>query len=246
MLRSIQKSKHTIKNVIYYLNRPWREFVFKLDDCCNNFACSFGNKGWHHLVETYKQIEKDPSLQVEKTVLYIYHNKFQPYGICDCLPPNSVKFTPPWGLYPWGSFKYGPTTFATNQDRTRCCGPSSLSVITDEFNRMKILYDGLKKEGYRPWSFGNNYISGIILETNENRRKMLVIHGNHRLAALAALGCKFLPIRLFKGRIRHLKEKNVKKWHYVKTGQCSIEDAIKIFRLYFTENGNHIKQILGL
>ena len=169
------------RNITKFLNSPWREFKVSLNDCCNMFGSSFGDKGWHHLVETYKQIEKDPSLPVEKTILYIYHNKFQPHGISDCLPPHSVKFTPAWGLYPWGSFKYGTTTPATNQDRTRFCGPSSLSLITDEFNRMKFLYHKLKKEGYRPWSFGNNHISGIILETNDNRRRMLIIHGNHRL-----------------------------------------------------------------
>ena len=197
-------------------------------------------------METYKQFENEPCLPIEKTVLYIYHNKFQPYGICDCLPPHSVKFRPPWGLYPWGSFKYGLTTPAVNRDRTRCCGPSSLSMITDEFNRMKTLYDKLKKEGYRPWSFGNNHISGIMLETTDNRRKMLIIHGNHRLAALSALGYESLPIRLFEGGRHYLKEKNVKKWHFVKTRECSIDDALKIFRLYFTENGNHIKRIVGL
>ena len=197
-------------------------------------------------METYKQIAKDPSLPVEKTVLYIYHNKFQPYGICDCLPPQSVKFTPPWGLYPWGSFKYGTTEPATNREKTRFCGPSSLSLITDEFNRMKALYDGLKKEGYRPWSFGSNHISGIMLEAADKKRRMLIIRGNHRLAALSVLGYESLPIRLFEGGRRYLKEEDVKEWHFVKTGQCSIEDALRIFKLYFTENGHHIKEKIGL
>lgn len=242
----LSQSKHTIRNIIDYLNRPWKEFTMEMDDCCSNFICSFGKNGWHHLIETYRQIEKEPDISVDKTVLYQYHSRFRPYGIYDFLPNGSVKFSPPWGVYPWGSFKDKNYIKLGNQHKTRCCGPSSLSLIKDEFNRMKFLYEKLKQEGYKPWSFGNNHISGIILEAADKRRRMLIVQGNHRLAALSVLGYESLPIRLFENGRRYLREKNVKEWHFVRTGECSTEDALTIFRLYFTENGHHIKGKIGL
>lgn len=240
-------SNHILKNIFRYLSRPWREFNMSLDDCTNIHACSFGKNGWHHLVETFKQIDNNPTIPSNETILYKYHNKFHPKSTFDILPQGTTKFYPPYWVYPWGSFFSNRDTVPRRGTlETRFCGPSDISLIADEFNRMVTIYNKLKEEGYRPWAYGNKPITGIIIEDEKKNTKMVILGGNHRLAALATLGHTHVPIRLDDRSDRpFLREKNVRKWHFVKTGECSIEDALKIFRVYFTENGHHIKKLIG-
>jgi len=175
------------------------QFELSLDDCCNFFGCSFGKKGWHHLVETILQIDNNPSISLSDTILFKYHSRFKPYGIADCVTKRNLMFKPPWGIYPWGSFKYGNIEEPTNRHRTRFCGPSSSELVEKEFNQIVYLYNKLKVEGYNPWSHGNSHISGVMLKNKNRKSKMVIVQGNPRLAALSALGYDRVPIRLFEG-----------------------------------------------
>jgi hypothetical protein len=233
-------------SLLRYITRPWNEIEVSFDECVNFFACSFGPNGWHPVVETLRQVERDPNIPLENTVLYRYHRNFCPEGIADLLPDGKVQFRPSFGLYPWGSFKRKGPFKAKDRHRTTSCGPSDEKFIAEMFDRILTLYHRLQKEGYQPWRFGNNVIGGTVLEDLSGARRVVILQGNHRMAVLAALGMKRIRIRFLPDSLRIIREADVDRWHFVKSGECSKKDALAIFRLYFQENGHHIARYLNL
>ncbi len=218
---------------------PWRHYVFALKDCRTIFGAGFGVGQWHHLVETFREIEKQNELNYKNTSLYKFLKNFRPKSICDLVTCSDGTKLPLF-QYPWGSFN----TFDGKKDplKSRFCGPSEDSFIEEEFHRSIRLFKDLKKSGYRPLSPNNDYVSGSILEKLNGEKIFVVLQGNHRLAALAALGITEVEIRLYPSIVKpFIREKDVLSWNRVKSGDCSVEDSLRIFNWFFDQSGNALK-----
>ena len=72
-----------------------------------------------------------------------------------------------------------------------------------------------------------------------------MLQGNHRLAALAVLGKEKVITRPKAGFFREILEENVREWHFVRNGECTVSDAMAYFDAFFSLNGTERAVALG-
>lgn len=223
---------------------PWRQHVIAPAEASTIFGCSFGN-GWNHLCQTLRDYDENQGIHFTETALGQFLSRFCPTSICDLLPMNvSAEDVLPLFTYPWGTFRKGETESSKDPRLSRFCGPSTEKFIADEFNRTIALYRQLRESGYRPWSFGHSFIGGTMLVANDGSRRFVVLQGNHRLAILAHLGYERIAVRDVPGFLSSVRENEVERWPLVADGKCSSELALAIFKMFFSQNGEHVLRLI--
>ena len=194
------------------------------------------------MIEQLKEFDKGKKLEIKDSILYKFHERYLPKDMSN-LPTSAgfdVSFKPGLSIYPWGSFNERKSmTGGTVKDayRTRFYGPSSFELIKKDFHNLLNLYEYMKVHGYRPWYFKNAFIGGTFLEREDGEKKFVVLQGNHRTAILAHLGYEQVRTRYLRGYYTCIREKDLNDWFYVKSGQCSIDDARVYFNTFFKLNG---------
>jgi len=237
------KPVYHILNIMYvYLNRHSELCEVPLEICTNPMGFSFAQDGWHYLIEQLKQFDTNWDVKVKDSVLYRFHQNYQPEDMSDLAVSAGIEasFRPGLSVYPWGSFnieKSNKGGLVKDPYRTRFYGPSTFELIEKDFLNLKSMYGYFKKHGYRPWYFRNAFIGGTFLERENGEKKYVVLQGNHRTAILAHLGHKKILTRYLKGYYRSINEKDIENWYYVKSGDCSLADAQAYFDCLFSLNG---------
>ena len=211
---------------------------------CKTFTgFSFGDQGWHHLIELLKEKENHPDLIYKSSILYCFHQLYRPEGTFELVKDRNneeVKFKPALGIFPWGSFRIGYglnwVLETKNWKNSRFCGPTS-----DDFMK---LYDQIKNNGYKPYQYG--FIGGTTLKRHNGDERFVVLQGNHRSAILSFLGFDSMSVKPVTGRYNIIKEKDVANWHYVKNNQCSKKDVLAYFNAFFELNSTDLANRFGL
>ncbi|MDD3289160.1 MAG: hypothetical protein PHX43_09225 [Alphaproteobacteria bacterium] len=229
-----------VGNAWRLLSSPWLQKTADINQCSTLFASSFGKPGWHHIRRTLEEFDDNPNLNFKDSSLYRFLKEFKPQSISDLIPGSTVKL--PLFVYPWGTFKKGETASSKDAWQSRFCGPSSDDFIEEEFNRIIALYRKLRQTGYQPYKYPNSFINGTWLISKTGDKRFIVLQGNHRVAVLAHLGATALSVRPLPGNNWKIREEEAANWPLVKTNQCPLSHALEIFRLFFEENGNHIKK----
>jgi hypothetical protein len=209
----------------------------------------FGRRGWHYLVELLREHAARPGLRLEDSILFRFHQRFQPAGMAEALLPaeTTTRFRPPLGILPWGSFQsaWSPAApLAKDWRRSRFCGPSPLEVVRDEFERACAVYESLRASGYDPWR--HTFAGGVVLRRRDGALRYVVLQGNHRLAALAFLGVPAVLSRGLAGYHTLIDEREVERWWFVRSGECSAPDARAYLDAYFTSDGRGQARRFGL
>ncbi len=242
---------HALSVLHVYSNRYSQLCDVPLDMCINPMGFSFAPNGWNYLVEQLKEFDREKDLNVKDSILYKYHQRYQPKNMSD-LPISAgfqVHFKPGLFLYPWDSFKVEESckgSKAKDAHSSRFCGPSSFALIEKDFLNLRNLYEYMKVHGYRPWYFKNAFIGGVFLERENGQKRFVVLQGNHRTAILAHLGHKKILARYLSGHYKCISEKDIKDWFYVKSRQCNMEDAKAYFDSFFILTGNERAKRMGL
>ena len=98
MRKTIFQTKQFIK--------PYPTIKFKINDCSTITGFSYKKTGWHHLIELLKELDSDGNLLLEESILYKFHEKFQPRYSTELVKHNNkdVKFKAPFGVFPWADF----------------------------------------------------------------------------------------------------------------------------------------------
>ncbi len=114
-------------------------------------------------------------------------------------------------------------------------GPASSALVDLECNRLISVYESIRREGYRPSR--NGHIHGYVL-TDGYEKKVVIVGGKHRYAALTALGYSDIRV-LIKSKVTPLcvSSEEKLKWPQVKHGLYSIDDAVSIFNRQFNGIG---------
>lgn len=237
---SYKKLRYFVGNFIRIVTVPLFQHKIDIENMSTIFGCSLSDNGWHHIVKTLEEYDKNPYIKVEETTMWLYLKNFTPYNINSCIKKklnNKLKLF----QYPWGWIN----TNAINKDpyESRFCGPSNEEFIQKEFYNTIKLYDIIKKQGYKPLTFPNNFVSGTLLIKKNREKKFIVLQGNHRVAILAHLGLKKIDVRTLKG-VRKVNEKDLKKWPNVINGLCSEKEAKEIFDYFFYNKGLNILEII--
>jgi hypothetical protein len=244
--RNIYRRVHSYAGNGYRLITAIRyQRKIKTSEASTIFGASFGASGWHHIRKTLEEYDRNPDVDYRDTTMYLYLKHFTPSTIGDLIEVDGKESCElPFFVYPWGTFKKNQSEINKDPQMSRFCGPSSDEFIKDEFDRTLILYKKLQKTGYRPWDYGNTFIGGTFLINQQGERRFVVLQGNHRMAMLAHLGYESLFVRDVPGNLDKITERNKQNWLLVKSGQCPLTIADRIFTMFFHEDGHHINQRL--
>ncbi len=226
-----------------------------MDKCRDNNGFMYTEEG-HYFVETLKQYENNEDLRYEESYLKEYYEKFQPdnrrdnylweEGL-DCFPMDHG-----WLYDPWRRTANPPLRkkrFETRKGGNHNIGPNTEEFGHAEFNRLKGAYNALKEKGYNPDFFVDGYITGYLLVRKDDYR-FVASEGQHRIAALAALGydsfiCRF-DLKPWTNETVFYNQAS--KWPQVKAGIFTPRVAKMCFEHFFRIDNNtrlieHLKRM---
>lgn len=105
--------------------------------------------------------------------------------------------------------------------------------IDEEFSWLEQSLASIREHGYQPQRYDGDIEAWKLVATGGEAR-YLILDGNHRLSALAALGRHQVAVR-FRWRMT-VSEDRLPRWTRVAAGGYSAADARRVFRGYFTGN----------
>jgi hypothetical protein len=109
-------------------------------------------------------------------------------------------------------------------------GPCSKQKGELEYGRLINVYNSIERLGYRSDLHNNDAILGIYMVSNQNRARMLINNGQHRIAALSVLRNKYVNIQIathvFGGVIRR---EDADFWPTVRSRYLTRYEALEMF-----------------
>lgn len=227
-----------------------------LNLCTNQTAFSYGNQGWHWIIDLAIEVMFKPDIKLEETRFYRFfqYNNYSSYTqamtfFSESLMESLPKI--PFGSFPWGHFDrdifIDPTKFFdTTKDFNLWLetGQRINDDLRNEFNRTVALLTSIEQNGYRPSFSSDQFPEVVIIRNKFGNLRFLNVDGAHRFAVLSALGFDRVVVRLSPNRYPPILEEDIVKWPYVQSGLISRTDALVLFQLYFTLNGSERAKIL--
>jgi hypothetical protein len=113
-------------------------------------------------------------------------------------------------------------------------GPCSDRKVRFEADRCVSIYKKIKKEGFWPQRYAG-YPRGYFLVSGDEFLFQITGSGQHRTAALAALGWKEVQCTSWKQTVGIIEASNVKKWPGVRDQRVSSEEAMILFKKIFSD-----------
>lgn len=214
----------------------------EIDKCRDQYAFGYGHDAWNPFVETLKEIIADPKIPFEACSLKRFYFQFRPKTLQEVLiGEENIEVSPinkGWYPYPWGDYNYNEKIQAIKKKQHPHFGPYPDEQGKMEMRNLKAHYNVLKETGYHPHAFQDSYISGYVLKTKDDYR-FVVCRGNHRVAALAALGYEKIRCRILNNKKDPsiVDIQAVSKWHNVQRELYTKNAASKVFHTFFKNNG---------
>ena len=206
---------------------------------------SFDPTAWHPFVATLKAYEDGTALQYDGSPLQAYYQAWQPEHAREALigcpsGPKALTHLPAYTFYvPWllvrpderrAMVKRGIDAFyegnGLDPDSSfgyLMHGPVSQEFGELEYERLVTVYDSLKANGY-------DRRHGDIVVTllqRDGELRFGVEHGNHRVAAMAALGYDTIPARYV--NVRRIDRAEAPHWPQVRRGFWDVQSATAYF-----------------
>jgi hypothetical protein len=222
------------------------KILVDIKDCTSINGFAFG-EGWHFLVETLNQYRNNKNIRYDETALAKYYEYYQPQNLLEALfgedaSDNDLlslkKFRDPQNApMPWTPMNLINKKFKNNQGDY---GPKDRfsNYGIQRMERLIKIHNNINENGFNEEEYSDvgDHIKGIMLK-NSNEYRFLVVNGNHRIAALSALGYQKVMVRSCKKFPAIIDVENIKNWPCVKKGIYSETTAEKIFMHYFEQNG---------
>jgi hypothetical protein len=242
--------------------------------CINGFAYSFGRNGWQYYRDLAEELLDNPAVALEETRFHRFFREVRATSLTEMLSFHDPKLTAslprlPYGAYPWGPQEWYRVRVNPHRlydrsrmpRRTSSCpstkpgfteflfyekSPEVDRVIGREFDKLSSLIRSFAESGYRPFLGRNPLPSAVRLVSKSGETRFLVKDGNHRLAVLAAFGCERVWLRLDRRRFRPVFEAEASMWPWVRSGLLDMDDARRLFHLYFELDGSERARALGV
>lgn len=225
-----------------------------LDQCLILNGFSFAEAGWHPFVEAYRDMfSGSPNVQFKGSFLEKYYKTWTPESSGDAVAgfdsaPIALASIAPFTLHaPW--MEACPQDrqalmerIILDENRVAGCpeldarsgyglhGPVAEKKGEIEFRRLVNIYKSIKTFGYDR-THGDGDVTAIGIEYNGDFR-FCVMHGQHRVAAAAALGFKTIPVNI----TRVVRYTEIRHWPQVYRGFWSEGQAQKFIEHLFTFN----------
>jgi hypothetical protein len=233
-------------------------FLVDVDRVVNRARFRYGSASWHPFVVALAEQRAQPGLPYTESVLARFYERFTPTTVHDVLlgdraPRGAVADWPAVDLLldVWSvtdrHVERVRARVAAGDERwpSQYLGPNIVLHGRDHLERVLVTYRSIKESGYRPGDFADGVPTAYFLVDGEDYR-VVVGHGNHRMAALTALGIERVPIRL---RLPHppvVARADLGRWTVAGGGLYSAEEAIALFDSYFADDGLERARALGL
>lgn len=214
---------------------------------------SYGSGKWHPFVETIKEYMIGEITTYEGSILEAYYQRHQPENAAEAIvgfeySPSGYHNLPPhlYRLAPWRAdtveqVDYGVKRFTKKDSRDHSDGdmtletdgylyhgPVSLRKGKLEYKRLIQTYSYLKKEGYKR-ELG--YAHFLVLRRGNSYRYLSQGNGNHRTAAMVALGYETIPAVFQRSFVIDIKM--AKYWPQVCNGRWTRKEAVAYFNHLF-------------
>ena len=175
----------------------------------------------------------------EASLLKQYYDDFQPQSVSDVFRDGSVvthtsksqglfSYLLPWDIKPKEN---GGKPLAYS-------GPMSEARGTKELHRLYEVKESIQKKGYLPEPsanlFHSNQVQGYFLRRGKEYR-FVVLHGKHRVAAMAALGKASIPATFDLLHPRVIDNADIENWPQVANGIYEKKFAEMIFNTFFVQ-----------
>jgi len=218
-------------------------------------ALSYSPRGWHPFVATLREYAAGESAGYDDSVLRHFHETHQPENAAEAIAgfgqaPSDYENRPAhvYRLTPWRSRtadwvdqnvrkwskrdarEHGGSErdWSFDEDGYQYHGPVSERRGRLEYQRLTNLYERLKADGY---DRSRGHVHVIVLRRADEIRFLNQGPGNHRTAAMAALGYDTVPTKFYK---RHVVDAGmVKYWPQVRSGAWTEEQAEAYFNHLF-------------
>lgn len=215
-------------------------------------AFSLNQNGFHPLVLAAKAYVDEHSMKYEGSPLQAYYKEVCPATLAEVLdiPPNDLpwllrRVSPLWADLPWRNApgfhvrrrrvktmrrdarQYGVSIKVTGSNYV---GPVDPELGKLEWQRVCRLVSSIRERGYQPPA-SIKPIGGAVLVSGD-KRVMVVKGGQHRAAALAALGYDTIPV-MVRRDAGVVHRDSVGTWPAVTKGVLSEQQALAVFDRVF-------------
>ncbi|WP_157703124.1 hypothetical protein [Alkalispirochaeta alkalica] len=216
------------------------------------FPCIKGSG--HPYIETAIQLLNGRISCYQGSPLFFYYQSFQPrdlsevYGLelreghpAKALPPFSFVF--PWVGSPsrYSARRRSASLAAENKTHGQAVsgdagwhsiGPVSLEKGELEFARLGHILGEIEAHGYIRSDALDGDVYGVVL-IHDDDFVVTIAPGQHRIAAMAALGYKKIPVRIGAKPVSIVRRETVGSWPAVRDGVISEIEALSIFDRVF-------------
>lgn len=235
------------------LDRP---FEVDLDRITTIAGFTYQRGGWSPYLSTLDEVLSNPDIPYEETTLFMYYELFKPQTAQDVLLPLVEYPVFPLGEWgPWSELIMHPWSMTRRylravdskgrNDRRQEIGPQSVTSGRAHMARVLSVYYSISEDGFRPDEYRDGLLRGYFLVRGDDFRFM-ILHGNHRLAALRRLDITSIPVRIDQ---RHPPVVNESELHRRPRGERAVlgDDAAAIlFKSQFESTGRERALALGL
>jgi len=216
--------------------------------CTTLYGFGFAEGDWHYLASTMRQLRTNPEIAAEETFLWRYFKNFQPCNMLEALYGRGADERsgfaalaryrdPERGPMPWTPLS------DLVEDRFNASfpgdyGPCAADKVRDRIRRISSVVEAIRRDGYRhdKLADADDCIRGVMLK-HGNDWRMVIIGGNHRASALAALGYKSIPVQAHRSLPAVLDLAMAAQWPIVKTGLLDEAVARDVALRYFSVTG---------
>ena len=240
---------------------PYKEpFRVKMNLITSRVGFSYADEGWHPFVETLKEYAENKSLKYEDSTLAFVYEKYCPRNVQEVLldhleeplepfcswPPVNDLLRWVWALNTSSAKSYLRHAKKRQQEEGWIYfGPHSPEYGKKEFTRLISVYNSIEAKGYQSELTTKDPVNGYFLK-NEDNLRFVLLQGNHRVAALNALGYSDVDVVIRKGHPAVVDRKDLKKWTRDFGGIYSSYLVRVLFDTLFSQTGTEKALRLGL
>ena len=217
-----------------------------LSSCVHYCGFRYGRNEYNPYETYLAQIEGRvrPELAQARFVEFLQHYRPRHFGEALGCDDGLTKRYPMWN-FPWEEVRQARFNSASGwlDDPNDC--PDILTHfsergilqhrIEEEFYWLERALRSIKSKGYRPFRHWN-FIRALTLRRANGTEAHLLLDGNHRAAAMSALG--YTSFRIYQAK-KSISENTCSRWPGVASGHFRHEDALRIFHAYFEGNFNY-------
>lgn len=164
--------------------------IVPFDLCTNQYAFSYGNKGWHWNKDLAMQIMSQPDIPMEKTRFYRFFQQSKGSSYTQFMTFHSVSLMQrlpkiPFGSFPWGHFDREIIIDQFNfhdltKDNLIWFENGENYTLQKEFNRMIALLNSVRLNGYNLRFSKYQFPIAVILKNKLGNVRFFNVDGAHR------------------------------------------------------------------